>query len=85
MVYAVMMCCLYDNGDTSTELLEICSTKEKAQACLKLNAEFDWAENWESMNLERDELDKYEWTDDYYDVSYCYTRTTIYIVEKEIK
>ena len=85
MVYLVILDWCYDNGDTSTELLEICSTKEKAQACLKLNAEFDWAENWENLNLEKDELDNYEWTDDYYDVSYWDTRTTIYIVEKELK
>lgn len=85
MVYAVMICCNYDNGDTSTELLDICSTKEKAQACLRLNAEYEWAENWENVVDTIGDLEIYEWTDDYVNFQNYDTRTTIYIVEKEIK
>ena len=84
MVYAVMSCWCYD-GDTDTEILEICDSKEKAEACLKLMAEFDYAEFWESMNLTKDAFDAFEWTNDYYNVEYEDTRITFYIVEKELK
>lgn len=84
MVYAVMLHYCND-GDYDVELLDICSTKEKAQASLKIHAEYDWAENWEFLDLTQDDLDDYEWSDDYYDVLYGDMRTTIYIVEKELK
>lgn len=84
MVYVVMLE-WHNDGDCGTDVLDVCSTKEKAHKSLKINAEFDWAECWEWLDIEKDELDNYEWTDDYYDVSYGDMRTTIYIVEKELK
>lgn len=84
MVYIVMLHWCND-GDYDTDVIDVCDSREKAQASLKLNAEFDWAENWECMDLKQDELDNYEWTDDYYDISYGDMRTTIYIEEKELK
>lgn len=83
-VYVVMLE-WHNDGDCGTDVIDVCDSSEKAQASLKSNAEFDWAEYWECMNLELAELDNYEWTNDYYDVAYGDKRTTIYIVEKEIK
>lgn len=83
MVYLVILDWCYD-GERDYEIT-VCETREKAQTHLKISAEFDWAECWECLNIDKDELDNYEWTDNYYDVQCGDTRTTIYIVEKEIK
>lgn len=83
MVYLVILDWCYD-GERDYEIT-VCETREKALACLKLQAEYEWAENWENMVDTIGDIESYEWTDNYVDFQNYDTRTTIYIVEKEIE
>lgn len=78
-VITLMYCA---GGDCDVEF-KVAHSKEKAECVLK-----DWALEEERTSwihdYTKDDFDDYTFEDDYFDVQYYDTRTTIWIREKEV-
>ena len=80
-VYIISL--MYCDGYGSDIEFKVASTKEKAKEVLN-----NWALEEEQLtwigDYEQDELDEYEFSEEYFDAQYGEKRTTIWITEKEV-